>query len=273
MQAIGGLHVHYLTGYFVVVGLTFVAAFRGFVRGEKLDWTRIGVAVGLLLLGLRHQRHVVFFVLAASTLFYDSIVPLRDLPRGILRRTWPEQEPKLETAVRWGLGYLLPAIVLALIVPRLSHRMRVDHRRFPVGSLEFVKQNGIAGNLATSFDWGSYASWKLHPRCKVMLDGRYEEVFANDVSESAMRFAVKQGNWWEPLDRFSTDIVVLPKSFYTEADLQQLPRWKPVYQDDVSVVLLPREGPPRKYVRPDFRDRAYGREDLTKVIVAVAPRS
>jgi hypothetical protein len=267
LQAIGGLHVHYLTGYFVLAGLTFAAAFRTFVCGEKLDWTRIVVAVGLLLLSMRHQRHAVFFVLAAGTLFYEPMVGLLDLPRRLLRKTLPEQAAKLATGARWGLGYLLPAIVLALIVPRLSHRVLVDYRHFPVGSLEFVKQNGLSGNLATSFDWGSYASWKLFPECKVMLDGRYEEVYPNDVSELAMRFAVKQGNWWEPLERFPTDIVVLPKTFYTQADLSQFTAWKPVYQDYVSVVLLPRASAPRTYTRPDFRDRAYGREDLGKTIV------
>jgi len=267
MQAIGGLQVHFLTGYFVVAGLTFVGAFRTFVRGEKLDWTRIVVALGLLLLSLRHQRHAVFFVLAAGTLYYEPMVGLLDLPRRFLRKALPAQAVTLATGARWGLGWVLPALVLALILPRLSHRMMVDYRRFPVGSLEFVKQNALAGNLATSFDWGSYASWKLYPQCKVMLDGRYEEVFTNDVSESAMRFAVKQGNWWEPLDRFPTDIVVLPKTFYSQADLSRLTAWKPVYQDYVSVVLLPLDRAPGTYTRPDYRDRAYGREDLGKTIV------
>ena len=100
-----------------------------------------------------------------------------------------------------------------------------------------------------------------------MLDGRYEEVYPDEVSELAMRFAVKQGNWLEPLERFPTDIVVLPKTFYTQADLSQFTAWKPVYQDYVSVVLLPRDRLARFYVRPDFRERAYGREDLGKPIV------
>jgi hypothetical protein len=269
MEVIGGVHVHYLTGFFAVAALTFAAAFRAFVRSEKLDWTRLVVAVGLFLLAVRHQRHAVFFVLAAGTLFYQPMVELLDLPRRWLRKLLPQKSAPIATAARWGFGFLLPALVLTAIIPRLSHRMLVDYRRFPVGSIEFVKQNGLTGNLATAFDWGSYASWKLHPQCKVMLDGRYEEVFADDVSELAMQFAVRQGHWREPLERFPTDIVVLPKAFYSQTDLAQMAGWRPVYQDHVSVVLLPRALPPRPYQRPDFRDRAYGREDLAKTIVAV----
>jgi hypothetical protein len=270
MQSIGGLQVHFLTGYFLLVGMAMVAVFRSYVRKEKVDWTRVVVVAALFLLSVRHQRHVVFFVLAAATLLYDPIVGLLDPVRGMLGKALPEKSAKIRGALRIGLGYLLPAIVLAAIIPRLSHRMIIDYRRFPVGALEFVKQNGLSGNLATAFDWGSYASWKLHPQCKVMLDGRYEEVFTNEISEFAMRFAVGQGNWWEVLDRFPTDIVVLPKTFYTRADLSRLPGWKFVYEDFVSVVLLPRDKIASSYARPDYKAPAYSREDLSRTIVALA---
>ena len=234
-----------------------MAVFRSFVRKEKVDGTRVIVVVALFWLSVQHQRHVVFFVLAASALFYDQISGLLDPFRRMLDKALPKNSAKLQTAARFGLGYVLPAIVLAVIVPRLFHRMIIDYRRFPVGSMEFIKQNGLSGNLATAFDWGSYASWKLHPRCKVMLDGRYEEVFPNDVFDVAIRFAVRQGNWSEALSRFPTDIVVLPKTYYTQADLSLLPSWRPVYQDFVSRNTV-------SYARPDYKNPAYSREDLSK---------
>jgi hypothetical protein len=270
LQTIGGLQVHFLTGYLLLVGMTFAAGLRSFLRNEKVDWTKVIVVAALFFLSVRHQRHVVFFVLAAAALFHDQIRGLLDPLRRMLDRSLPEKSARLQTAVRWGVGYVLPAIILACIIPRLSHRIIVDYRRFPVGSLEFVKQNRLSGNLATAFDWGSYASWKLHPQCKVMLDGRYEEVFANDVSEFAMRFAVRQDGWREVLRRFPTDIVVLPKTYYTKADLSLLPDWKPVYQDHVSVVLLPRNQSAGPYARPDYTNPAYAREDLAKPIATLA---
>lgn len=266
MQVIGGMRVHFLTGYLLLVGMTLVAAFWSFVRGEKVDFTKVVVVAAVFLLSVRHQRHIVFFVLAAATLFHDQITGLLDPLRRMLDQAAPERSAKLKTAARWGLGYILPVMVLAGIVPGLSHRMIIDYRRFPVGSLEFIKQNGLSGNLATAFDWGSYASWKLHPRCKVMLDGRYEEVFPDEVFDVAIRFAVRQGNWSEALSRFPTDIVVLPKAYYTLADLSLLPGWKPVFQDFVSVVLLPRDRDAGSFARPDYKDPAYAREDLSKTI-------
>jgi hypothetical protein len=269
MQAIGGIHVHFLTGYMVLVGLTAVAAARAFLRKQREDWTRIIVLVVLFLLSVRHQRNVVFFVLAASTLMYEPIAGLLDPLRAVLDKRFPARSARIQAVLRWSLGYGLPAVVFLCIIPKLSHRMIIDYRRFPVGSLEFIKQNGISGNLATGFDWGSYAEWKLYPQCKVMIDGRYEEVFPNDVFDLAMHFSLRKDQWWEALSRFHTDIVVLPKHDYTLADLSLLSGWKPVYQDFVSVVLLPTDRIAGPYVRPDYKSRAYSSEDLSKPIVAI----
>ena len=269
MQVIGGLKVHFLTGYFVLVVLTFVGVLRSFVRKEKVDATHVLVVAALFVLSMRHQRHIVFFVLAASTLCYAPIVGLLEPLRRLLGTAPADRLAKRHAVARWGLGYALPAIVVLAIVPRLSHRMIIDYRRFPVGSLEFIRQNGIAGNVATAFDWGSYASWKLYPQCKIMLDGRYEEVFPNDVFDLAMRFAVRQGDWQEVLRRFPTDVVILPKTYYTRADLALLADWRPVYQDYVSVLLLPRDRIPATYVRPDYEDPAYATEDLSKPIAVL----
>jgi hypothetical protein len=271
IQVIGGLRLHFLTGYMLFVGMTLAVAIRSIVQKAKPDWTRIIPIAALFLLSVRHQRHIVFFVIAVSMLLYDQFVGLLDPLRRMLGKISFGNPLRIRTAIRWGLGYVLPVAILACFVPRLSHRMTVDYRRFPVGSLEFIKQNGISGNLATAFDWGSYAMWKLFPQCKVLIDGRYEEVYPDDVFDVAIRFSERQGRWWEVLKRFHTDVVVLPKVVYRIADLSLLPDWKPAYEDFVSVVLLPRDRRPMSFKRPDYEDRAYGREDWSKQINPAQP--
>ena len=53
-----------------------------------------------------------------------------------------------------------------------------------------------------------------------MIDGRYEEVYPDEVFDVAIRFAVRQGKWSEALSRFPTDIVVLPKTYYRRRTLR-----------------------------------------------------
>lgn len=266
MQNIGGLHVHILTGYMLFVGLTFAAACQAIAQKKKADWTKIILVTVLFFLSARHQRHTVFFLLAVSALLYDQFNGLLDPLRKMVKRAFPGSSAKIQTGAAWGFGYVLPAVVFIWIIPKLSHRIITSYERYPVGSMEFIKQNGITGNLATAFNWGSYVLWKLYPQCKVMVDGRYEEVYPNDVFETAMRFSERHDLWWEVLTRFHTDVVVLPKFNYTREDLSHIPDWKPVYQDFVSVVLVPRGSSPRSYLRPDYRDPAYSKEDLARAI-------
>lgn len=266
MQVIGGVKVHFLMGYMVLVGLTWAVAGQSIARKEKPDWTRIILVVVLFFLSVRHQRHAMFFVLAVAVLLHDRFDGLLDPLRRIISKTCAGRASQVHTVARYGLGYVLPAIVLAGIVPRLSHRMVVDYERYPVGSLAFVKQNGVTGNLATAFDWGSYALWKLYPQCRILIDGRYEEVYPNEVFASAMRFSEKQARWWEVLRRYPTDVVVLSKHAYQQTDLSLLPDWKFVYQDAVSVVLLPKDKTTGRYVIPDYRDAEYSREDLARPV-------
>jgi hypothetical protein len=135
-----------------------------------------------------------------------------------------------------------------------------------VGSLEFIKQNQISGNLATRFQWGSYAFWKLYPQCKVLIDGRYEEVYPNAVFDAAMQFSVRKGDWQEILRNFHADVLVLPKSNYSPADVSTLMDWKLVYQDAASVVLLPKNKLRPFYIYPDYRNPLYFKEDLSRKI-------
>lgn len=266
LQSIGGFKVHYLTGFFLFVLMTLAAGIVGLARKEKPDWTKIALMAVLLFVGVRHQRNVVFFVLAAAALLHDRFERLLTPIRRAIGRTPVGSSPKRRAIVRHGLGYGLAAVLFVSLIPRLSYGMKVDYRRFPVGSFEFMKQNGVAGNLATAFDWGSYALWKLYPQCKVLFDGRYEEVYPSDVFDLAMRFSERQERWWEVLARYHADVLVLPKSLYTQADLALLPDWKPVYQDFVSVVLLPKASHIERVARPNYKDPAYGREDLAKPV-------
>ncbi len=146
-------------------------------------------------------------------------------------------------------------------------RFVVSPAVYPVGSLEFIKQNNLFGNLAITYNWGSYALWKMYPQCRVLIDGRYEEVYPNDMYLLALKFSEHIGNDWAKfLDIFHTDIIVAPKSAYKPQDLQSLTNWKPVYEDMVSVVLLPRNKVRDFEFYPNYSNTIYWQEDFSKPV-------
>ncbi len=67
-------------------------------------------------------------------------------------------------------------IALSVIIPLAQdgYRFGIGIREgvFPVQAAEFIKQNGISGNMVNPYHWGGYLLYSLYPQCKVFVDGR-----------------------------------------------------------------------------------------------------
>jgi hypothetical protein len=266
IHMIEGIKIHMLAGFLIFVLLTMIAGIRLIAQKEKPDWTRIILVLSLLYLSIMHQRHTEFFILAVSGLLYHQYVNIFEPIRNFIKKNLTENTYKIWNVIKYSFGYILLAALFIYCVPKLSNSIILDPLGYPVGSLEFIKQNQISGNLATRFQWGSYAFWKLYPQCKVLIDGRYEEVYPNAVFDAAMQFSVRKGDWQEILRNFHADVLVLPKSNYSPADVSTLMDWKLVYQDAASVVLLPKNKLRPFYIYPDYRNPLYFKEDLSRKI-------
>jgi hypothetical protein len=261
-----GIKIHALIGFMIFALLTLIAGARMLMKKEKTDWTRIVMIIILLYASVRHQRHAEFFVLAVSGLFYHQYVDLFNPLREYIKNNLTDNTYKIWSIIRYNFGYLLLAAMFIYSIPKLSYSIVVDSFVYPVGSLEFIKQNSISGNLATTYSWGSYAFWKLYPQCRVLIDGRYEEVYPDDVYNVAMQFSEHKGDWQSALRNYHADVLVLPKREYSPADISNLTDWKLVYKDRTSVVLLPKDSIKLFYFYPDYNNPIYSREDFSKKI-------
>ncbi len=260
----GGIKIHVLVGFMIFVLLTFASGIKLFLQREKPDWTKIILVIVLLYLGVKHQRHTEFFTLAVSGLFYHRYVNLFSAVDGFIKNKLNGKTYQIWKAIEYGFGYFLLGAICIYVIPKLSNSMIVNPSNYPVGSLEFIKQNNISGNLATKFEWGSYALWKLYPRCKVLIDGRYEEVYSNEIYAEAMQFSEHGKNWQEILRKYHSDILVLSKGVYTRSDLSSLTDWKLVYEDRVSALLLLKNKIKPVYIYPDYNNRIYWKENFSK---------
>jgi hypothetical protein len=265
-QMIMGLKVHYLSGFLVIVLLTLAVVAKRIINKEKQDWTRMVLGGVLLYIGIRHQRHVVFFIIAASALYYNEFVKLFDPVKKSIGKKLSGKSKKLLTTAKNYSGYVLLFVIVLRITPFLGFNLIMNPKEYPYCSMEFVRQNAISGNLATTFTWGSYAFWKLYPQCKVLIDGRYEEVYSDSVFRETTLFSMKQGAWPRVLHKYPPDVIIVPKWLYQPVDLQNIPDWDLAYQDFVSVVLLPKDKIRSDFINPDYKNPAYLKENYSRQI-------
>jgi hypothetical protein len=110
------------------------------------------------------------------------------------------------------------------------------HVIYPVGAIDYLAARGFAGNLFVGFEWGAYATWKLHPNVRVSLDSRFEVAYPPDVVAEQYAFYRAEPGWAELLDseRYrATDAILVPRFFDSRIHerFAQLPNWKRVYRD------------------------------------------
>ncbi len=119
-------------------------------------------------------------------------------------------------------------------------RLRVPQPIYPVGAVEYLTDQHFQGNAMVPFRLGAYVSWKLYPSVKVSLDGRYEEVYSNEVMRQIFDFYDARANWRLTLDAYPTDIVVAPRDSPICAKMRET-AWNPVYEDK-EFILYSRPG-------------------------------
>lgn len=204
-------------------------------------WNRVDSGVrkkslpGLLLLAVtawvtwKHQRHAPFFGLVAVAVLPIYLQGLFDGVRSTVRE-------RLEPAVSLALACALAASVGLRILPGFSAQVVAPAGLFPVRECDILSQAGVSGNLAVPYTWGSYAAWRLYPRVKISVDGRYEETFPESTFEMNAKFFNREGAGWDQLVRSNdVDFVVIDhrRTNLAPADMRAL-GYEPVWSGKVS---------------------------------------
>ncbi len=101
---------------------------------------------------------------------------------------------------------------------------------YPVGAVEYLRQQGFVGNVMVPFHQGAYVSWKLYPAVKVSVDSRYEVAYSEEWVDRAFRFYEAEPGWRETLNAYSTDLVLIPRMMPVAQVIQQS-GWQAVYED------------------------------------------
>lgn len=121
-------------------------------------------------------------------------------------------------------------VCLLATVRQKPWNLSVPQPIYPVGAVEYLARQRFKGNLMVPFRLGSYVSWKLFPAVKVSLDSRYEETYPDSVVDSIFRFYEAAPDWRSTLDRYPTDVVLVPRDAPISNPIPQS-GWTRVYRD------------------------------------------
>lgn len=104
---------------------------------------------------------------------------------------------------------------------------------YPVGAVQFLHQVDFQGNLMLPFEAGGYAMWKLHPKVKISIDGRYEVAYQPGLLEEHLWMYQAKPGWKKLLKKYPTDAVLIQSLSPLAAEMPKLTDWHRVYRDGV----------------------------------------
>jgi len=196
-------------GFRVLCLLMLVSLAAGWRHVEKRSWPGL-IMLGLTAyLGWKSRRHASFFAVTALAI---GAPYLQALLRQCLARV-PEQGGRQSLARVAAVGLVYVGLTLwayANWLPQASLQVLAPVGIYPVREVDVLEQAGAEGNVAIPFEHGSYVSWRLYPKVKVSLDGRYEAAYPESTFQMNQDFFWKRGQDWDRLIReHRVDFIIL----------------------------------------------------------------
>ena len=234
--------------YFYFMCLTGIITFiKKLYKKETLDWTKIIVLLSTLYLAAAHVKHQPFFVIAWAIFLYDDVYSVFGNIFGKLSDTIKN---KL-IITKDVLSYLTVVLLSLFFISCFKTPITITQSAYPYYAIEFIKINDLKGKLFINFDWGSYAEYKLFPFNKIVMDGRYEEVFAPELIYEMSNFhMLKNNRWYAIIEMYPPDIMVIEKKYPVYKKILEKTNWLLVFENNMTGVFISEQLKKDKYLYP-----------------------
>ncbi|VAV83855.1 hypothetical protein MNBD_DELTA01-1557 [hydrothermal vent metagenome] len=108
---------------------------------------------------------------------------------------------------------------------------------FPEGTVEFMKREGVKGNIFNQYDFGGYLIYN-YPELKVFMDSRTPTIYSSYFYWSMRQAVMDESLWNKIIKENEIDIALLKTRESACGMLWESEDWSAVAFDDVSVLYL-----------------------------------
>ncbi|MDD3238034.1 MAG: hypothetical protein PHV37_08070 [Candidatus Gastranaerophilales bacterium] len=214
---------------------------------KKIDKTKFILFFSTLIIAVEHVKMIPFFVIVTSSLFYDEIF-------FFLKFKNFEKIKKVMTTI------LIPIAVIGFSVFRIisvDKNVQFFGFKYPAYPVEFIRVNGLKGNLFINFEYASFAAYKLYPQNKIFMDGRYEEVYDPNLIKTMKNFHLVRKNWDSVIKDYPTDIIIIEKNYKIYKKLKELKDWQEIFDDGSFSIFIKKSKAKNKYILPTNNPNYY----------------
>ena len=216
--------------FWVYFGLFLSSSLLNF---RKIDPTWALISLLFVVVAWTANRGIPHFVFASAPLIVSNLQALTE--RAALRFG---PHPFLNNGMKIALLAALVALMVSVVTSPLYLR-KFDNVPYPERALDFLKTEGISGNVFNEHAWGGYIIRYSYPALRPYIDGRF---FHQRFYDEYYPTLSGQLGWDRVLSKYNISIAILRYSPTGRprlndrlfADL----RWRLVYWDDVALVYV-----------------------------------
>ncbi len=227
----------------LVLGVATLVLLLGIVSPVR-DWVALGVLAFTAALSVKNIRHETYFMLS-SAVYVPAMLTraLSSRPRasgGTRFRLFVAISLVLLSLALsgWWLGQALSVRPLRLEVPDAASLSGADRVvGYPKGALRYLAGTGGRGRLLPTLQWGSYALWTLSPGIRVGMDGRFRNIYPDEVIQAYFDFLYATPRWREYLERYGADFILIRKTEAVAPLLLSDPSWRVLYDDNATLLF------------------------------------
>jgi hypothetical protein len=211
-------------------------------RAAMYYWVFVGVAMTSLLglFALKQYRQAAVLLCLGAL----SVIGYRYIPFFVLAGA-PYVAAGLERLMR---NVRVPSALISLVMLILSlgflgygikqnsvFQFGVAQHRFPIGAVEYIKNNSLHGKVFNSINWGGYLLWHLKDKMQVFIDGRTLDM-NRMIPYTHILWMTPEGRQFFAQGDFDLVLVSKGNQFSGEryplvAYLKNQSNWKVAYQD------------------------------------------
>jgi tetratricopeptide (TPR) repeat protein len=103
---------------------------------------------------------------------------------------------------------------------------------------EFINVNQLQGRVFAYYNWGGYIHLCTAGRLKVFIDGRADQLYADDTFREYLKVLQQAPGWQGVIERSGAEYALWPtRNSRVGSSLAKSENWRVVYQDLVSILL------------------------------------
>jgi hypothetical protein len=114
-----------------------------------------------------------------------------------------------------------------IFVKNLKIQQSILSEIYPINAVQYIKDCNIEGNILSNMEYGSFIAYKLFPKNKIFMDGRYEEVYDTKLLSELEKVVKAEQIPDTFLEKYNINLIIVKSN----QKISLSNKWKEIYND------------------------------------------